>query len=164
MISFFLGKTSISKYITRSGMAMTQDLNQNQHEDIFHSVTMTEEVSWLEGHSAGLIEGEKIGYLEGYHLGVQKGSDIGNEVGFYAGYAAHVVEMLHQDTSKSRILRVCESIINLANIIHRIEPNDESLTDHLNKIQGKFKQLTSQIGVQAEYKKLSSIDVKGAFF
>ena len=41
-----------------------------------------------------------------------------------------------------RVEKVCEAISELANTFVDIDPMDEQLTENLNKIQGKFKQVS----------------------
>ncbi|GFN91022.1 oral cancer-overexpressed protein 1 homolog [Plakobranchus ocellatus] len=135
-----------------------------QDDDLFHSVTMTEEISWNQGYSEGLELNREKATEEGYNLGASKGLEIGMEVGFYAGYATQVMTIFRNETSKSRILKVCEAIITLANNFSDVDPMDEALTDNLRTIQGKFKQLTSLLGVQTDYVKESSNNSKGSSF
>ncbi|KAK6986494.1 oral cancer-overexpressed protein 1 [Biomphalaria glabrata] len=117
--------------------------------DIFHSVTMTEDVSWQEGYKVGLSEGNKKGFLEGYGLGAIKGIELGAEVGFYTGYAASVLNK--HSSSESRIAKVCEAILDLGKDFLNLDPTSEELSLNLSKIKGKFKQLTSLLGIHIEY-------------
>ncbi|KAH9525022.1 hypothetical protein Btru_000127 [Bulinus truncatus] len=123
---------------------------KTNNDDIFHAVTMTEEESWQEGYKDGLNEGYKKGYLEGFELGALKGCELGAEIGFYMGFATSVLKN-HCHSSESRIIKVCESIVNVAQNFDSIDPTSENLTLCFNKLQGKFKQLTSLLGVHVEY-------------
>ncbi|CAG5117821.1 unnamed protein product [Candidula unifasciata] len=137
---------------------------QTFEEDLFHSITMCEEISWQEGYTEGVQEATAKSYEEGFALGAQKGTEIGSEVGFYAGYAARILNLKKGEDSKSRIIKVCEAIVKLANTFESVEPTDEVLTDNLNNIRGKFKQLTSLLGVQVEYSATFGNSIKGTSF
>ncbi|XP_035826664.1 protein LTO1 homolog isoform X2 [Aplysia californica] len=115
--------------------------------------------SWQQGYADGFKEGRKREFEEGHHLGVQKGLEIGREIGFYVGFASQVLKKT--DTGKMKVIKVSKAIISLASKFPEIDPTDEALTDTLGKIQGKFKQLTSLLGVQTQY---TSGSVKGTSF
>uniref|UniRef100_A0A0B6Y8F7 Essential protein Yae1 N-terminal domain-containing protein n=1 Tax=Arion vulgaris TaxID=1028688 RepID=A0A0B6Y8F7_9EUPU len=141
-----------------------RDTALNQDDDIFHSVTMSEETSWQHGYTDGVEESRKKGYIEGYTLGTQKGTEIGKEVGFYAGFAAYWMRMKNVEDHNPRIVKVCETIIKLVVTFDNVQPTDELLTDTLNSVRGKFKQLSSLIGVPVQYDTVCADGVKGTSF
>jgi len=132
-----------------------------QDDDIFHGITMTEESSYQSGFEEGLRHSIKRDTEEGFRLGVEKGIEIGREIGFYSGFASHILEEKEQNKLSSRTIKVCHDIISLAIKVTQTDPTDDDLTDTLGKVKGKFKQLTSLLGVQTQY---TAGDVKGASF
>ncbi|KAK3741123.1 hypothetical protein RRG08_042490 [Elysia crispata] len=120
--------------------------------------------SWHHGYSQGLEMSKKKAFEEGYSMGITKGVEIGNEIGFYSGYANQILHLCKEDSSKPRVVKVCEAILQLANKFIDIDPMDEQLTDNLSKIQSKFKQLTSLLGVQIDHVTVSGNNKRGSSF
>ncbi|BFZ25311.1 hypothetical protein BsWGS_28350 [Bradybaena similaris] len=133
-------------------------------DDLFHAVTMCEETSWHQAYTEGINEGKTKLFIEGYAMGAQKGTEIGSEVGFYKCYALEISHLIQAKDSTPRVGKVCQAIVKLAKTFESVEAIDEALTDNLNNIRGKFKQLTSLLGVQVQYNTTIGDSVKGTSF
>jgi len=149
------GKTYITLIKT-----MCASITPEKENDLFHNIVMTEELSYQSGFEEGQRVSVQTATADGYKLGVEKGLEIGKEIGFYSGFSKHILERSDADKLSPRTVRVCHDIIALTHRLTLTSPTDADLTDLLAKVKGKFKQLTSLLGVQTQF----STDASGASF
>ncbi|KAH3889283.1 hypothetical protein DPMN_013336 [Dreissena polymorpha] len=133
-----------------------------ENDDIFHNVTMSEEICHQKGFAEGKKVGEQKGLVEGQKLGWEKGAAIGSEVGFYSGFAESLLEeMKKEPETKQRAVKTLERILSVCREFPLTEPQNPELPTRLEELRSKFKQVCSQLGIKADAQKP---DVKGVSF
>ncbi|XP_052811221.1 protein LTO1 homolog [Mya arenaria] len=112
-----------------------------ENDDIFHTITMSEEISQAEGYKEGVEVGSRQGELEGNRLGWEKGAAIGSEVGFYAGFAQSLLEEMKKgEDSKPRVISALEKMLTVSQEFPLTDPQNPDLQVQLEAVRTKFKQ------------------------
>ncbi|XP_062586253.1 protein LTO1 homolog [Saccostrea cucullata] len=135
----------------------------NNEDDIFHDIIMSEERFRQEGYNAGLSVGRQTGYQEGCKLGWEKGAAVGSEIGFYSGFCGILLEKFKDDDKKQRVCKVLQGVLRLLEELPLIDPTNQELFDKLEKIRAKIKQVNSLLPINIEFQR-GRQDVKGISF
>ncbi|XP_071113492.1 protein LTO1 homolog [Haliotis cracherodii] len=121
-------------------------------DDLFHDVIMSEERSQGQGFREGRAEGEKRGLADGFSLGFEKGAAIGSEVGFYQGYVETLQELNTQEgTLKPRVQKSLQALAAMLSQFPVADVMNQTLFEDLERIRAKFKQVTSLLGISTSY-------------
>ncbi|WAR07253.1 LTO1-like protein [Mya arenaria] len=134
-----------------------------ENDDIFHTITMSEEISQAEGYKEGVEVGSRQGELEGNRLGWEKGAAIGSEVGFYAGFAQSLLEEMKKgEDSKPRVISALEKMLTVSKEFPLTDPQNPDLQVQLEAVRTKFKQVCSLLGMKPEVPRVP--EVRGVSF
>lgn len=117
-------------------------------DEAFDSLLMAEDAFRFDGRRAGEDRGREIGFTEGYHAGVDRGSKIGTEVGFMWGFCCGLEKLLVVDERRQRALRTVRLLLESIKSFPVSDPSCETYVDELEKIRGKFRQLSSLLHIQ----------------
>ncbi|XP_021352583.1 oral cancer-overexpressed protein 1 homolog [Mizuhopecten yessoensis] len=125
---------------------------QEENDDIFHDIFMSEERSQSQGFTTGQQVGQKTGLEDGYRLGWEKGAGVGSELGFYAGFCRQLLQKLEDSKEgKQRAIKAAQSLLKLVDDFPLTNPTHPQLFELVQQIRSKFKQLTSVLGISASY-------------
>ncbi|XP_069127284.1 protein LTO1 homolog isoform X2 [Argopecten irradians] len=117
---------------------------QEENDDIFHDIFMSEERSQSQGFAAGQKIGEKTGLEDGYQLGWEKGAGIGSELGFYVGFCQKILQKLNDSPEgKQRPLKTAQTVLKLIEEFPLTNPTHPQLFELVQQIRAKFKQYIS---------------------
>uniref|UniRef100_A0A6I8N0Z3 LTO1 maturation factor of ABCE1 n=1 Tax=Ornithorhynchus anatinus TaxID=9258 RepID=A0A6I8N0Z3_ORNAN len=113
--------------------------------DLFDAITTAEERYHDEGYHEGYTEGSCFGITEGRHYGVIHGAKIALEIGNYQGFALTWKFLLSKGTTDkdSKRMKILETLIGMIQKFPLDDPTYDKLQEDLEKIRGKFKQVTT---------------------
>ncbi|XP_078580303.1 protein LTO1 homolog [Branchiostoma floridae x Branchiostoma japonicum] len=118
----------------------------------FDDIFLAEEKFQNQGYQEGFELGKKAGIEEGRVMGISQGRSVGSEIGFYHGFACSWKVILESDSSKGpRALKAVDALLEL---IWRIPiRNNEypTLTEDMDRIRAKFRQVCSLLGVSPDF-------------
>ncbi|XP_033741098.1 protein LTO1 homolog [Pecten maximus] len=137
---------------------------QEENDDIFHDIIMSEERSQSQGFNAGQMLGQKTGLEDGYRLGWEKGAGVASELGFYVGFCQKILQELKDSPAgKQRPTKAAQSLLKLVDEFPLTNPTHPQLFELVQQIRSKFKQLTSVLGINPSYN-WSEPESKGVSF
>ncbi|KAL3694369.1 hypothetical protein R1sor_008020 [Riccia sorocarpa] len=122
-------------------------------EDIFESSLNLEGSHYQEGFDEGFADGIQAGREEGREVGLKTGFQVGEELGFYTGCVDLWSATLDIDASvfSARARRSIKQLEELLSAYPLSDPEDERVTELLDKIRLKFQAILSMLSLQLDY-------------
>ncbi|CAH1241596.1 HUS1 [Branchiostoma lanceolatum] len=124
----------------------------------FDDIFLAEEKFQNQGYQEGFELGKQAGIEEGHVMGISQGRSMGSEIGFYHGFACSWKVILERDSSKGpRALKAVDALLELIWRIPIRNAEYGGLTEDLDRIRAKFRQVCSLLGVSPDFGVVSTI-------
>ncbi|XP_066299704.1 protein LTO1 homolog [Branchiostoma lanceolatum] len=118
----------------------------------FDDIFLAEEKFQNQGYQEGFELGKQAGIEEGHVMGISQGRSMGSEIGFYHGFACSWKVILERDSSKGpRALKAVDALLELIWRIPIRNAEYGGLTEDLDRIRAKFRQVCSLLGVSPDF-------------
>ncbi|EFJ33328.1 hypothetical protein SELMODRAFT_84379 [Selaginella moellendorffii] len=137
-----------------------------EESDIFATTVGLDEAQLKAGFDEGFAEGVIAGEIEGREVGLKIGFQVGEELGFYGGCAQLWISLLQRDESafSARAARGIQQLRDLVRDYPVLDHQNEQLQEKLDAIRGKFRAVSSMVGVKLDYQGMPSAGSDGRSF
>ncbi|KAL2633344.1 hypothetical protein R1flu_004823 [Riccia fluitans] len=117
------------------------------------SVAQIRKLRHPDSFDEGFADGIEAGREEGREVGLKTGFEVGEEIGFYTGCADIWSATVDIDDSafSARARRSIKQLEELLRAYPLSNPEDERVTDSLDKIRLKFQAVLSMLSLQLDY-------------
>ncbi|XP_047104910.1 protein LTO1 homolog [Schistocerca piceifrons] len=116
-------------------------VNENDINDVFESLLLSEEKLSAEGFQEGLKKGSVDGLCEGFHLGYHRGAEIGAEIGFYKGVIQAWLIISRTPGNNFKGEKDLEKFMELCRSFPTSNSENEDILDLLSYIRAKYRKL-----------------------
>lgn len=126
---------------------MSQTVLEKDINDLFDSITFSEDQIWKDAYEKGLEKGKEDGKLEGFHLGYHLGAEIGGELGFYK-QIINTIELQRPELLNEKTHPIIKKIQSMIEEFPPVNSEDQDIIYLRDSIRSRYKQLCSLLKIE----------------